>query len=102
MTVYFTKLISGEDIIAETEFMEAKGMPVVVLKNPVQVVAGQSITGEFGYQLVPWLPFVKDHTVPVSADTVMTQTEIDTKMLNEYSTIAGTGIQIPDNKIVIG
>lgn len=96
--ILLTKLISGEEILSDTEVVHADGVPVCLLKQPCQVIMMPTERG-MSVQLVPWMPYAKDHTVPIAADMLMTQIEVEQNLINQYNSAYGSGIQIPDNKI---
>ena len=97
--ILLTKLISGDEIISECTVVNAEGVPVCVLTKPAQIGLVPNESGGVGLQMIPWLPFAKDHTVPIAADMILTQVEVEQDIINRYNAIFGSGIQVPDNKI---
>lgn len=99
--ILLTKLTTGEEIISDTQVVSAHDTHVCLLKKPCQIIAVQSEHG-MGIQMVPWMLYAKDHTVPVPLDMIMTQVEVETDLYNKYNAAFGSGIQVPDSKIVLG
>lgn len=90
MTVKVYKLISGEDIIAECE-SDHLGY---LFYNPALLVVQQTQDGRVGAAFAPFAPFAKDGKVRIFRDFVIGEIELDTKMVNEYNRIFGSGIMI--------
>jgi hypothetical protein len=90
MTVKVYKLISGEDIIADGE-SDHLGY---VFHNPALLVVQQTQDGRVGAAFAPFAPFAKDGKVRIFKDFVIGEIELDTKMVNEYNRIFGSGIMI--------
>lgn len=100
MTICITKLVNGEEIISDTDVIQNDGTVIVLLKKPCAINLVPTENG-FGMHLFPWMSYVKEHVIPMPADMIMTQVEAGTDLYNKYNSIFGSGIQVPDNKIVL-
>lgn len=96
--ILLTKLVSGEEIISDSEVVNAEGVPVCVFKKPCLLISVPTEQG-VGLQMIPWMMYAKDHTVPIPADMIMTQVEVETDLYNKYNAAFGSGIQIQSSSI---
>jgi hypothetical protein len=79
------KLISGDEIIADvSEFDDGN---LVVLSKPIG--------------LAPFCPYAKDNIVPIRGGAIVSIFDPETGMLNEYNTRYGSGLVVPESKIII-
>lgn len=92
------KLISGEDVIADVD-EEIDGL--VILKKPSMIMMIPNQNNQFGIALAPFCPFAKDDIVPIRAGAVISIFEPETGMLNEYNARYGSGLVVPESKIII-
>jgi len=92
------KLISGEDVIADVN-EDIDGL--VILNKPLMIMMIPNQNNQFGIALAPFCPFAKDDMVPIRAGAVISIFEPETGMLNEYNTRYGTGLVVPESKIII-
>lgn len=92
------KLISGEEIIADID-ESLDGL--VLLKKPSLIMMIPNQTNQFGIGLAPFCPYAKDEVVPIRAGAIVTIFEPDTGMKNEYNTRFGTGLVVPESKIIV-
>jgi hypothetical protein len=92
------KLISGEDVIADVN-EDIDGL--VILNKPLMIMMIPNQNNQFGIALAPFCPFAKDDMVPIRAGAVISIFEPETSMLNEYNTRYGTGLVVPESKIII-
>ena len=84
------KVVSGEEIIAEVFNVLGE---VVVLKNPAVIVMQQTQKG-VGVALAPFMPYAEEEKITLSKSAIVAETIPATTMVNEYSRIFGSGIQI--------
>lgn len=98
--ICITKLTNGEELISDTEVVQNKDTVIILLIKPCAIMTVPTEKG-MGVQLIPWMPYAKDHTIPMPADMVMTQVEATTDLYNKYNSIFGSGIQVPDNSIIL-
>ena len=92
------KLLSGDEIIADID-ETIDGL--VILKKPLQIMMIPNQNNQFGIGLAPFCPYAKNEVVPLRAGAVITVFEPDTGMLNEYNTRCGSGLVVPESKIII-
>lgn len=88
MNVKVYRLMTGEDIIADTE-VDQNG---VWFKNPAAIVVQQTQDGRVGAAFAPFAPFAKDNKVLIRQTAIAGEMEVDVKMINEYNRIFGSGI----------
>lgn len=84
------KLSSGEEIIAEVFNILGE---VIILKNPAIIIMQQTQQG-MGIGLAPFMPYAEEEKVTISKSAVVAEAIPATNMVNEYSRIFGSGIQI--------
>lgn len=101
MTICITKLTNGEELISDTDIVEKDGTVIVLLKKPCSINLVPTEVGSIGVQLLPWMMYAKEHTIPMPADMIMTQVEPNNDLYNKYSSIFGSGIQVTESKIVL-
>lgn len=88
MSVKVFKLINGEDLIAEVE----ESADFFIVKNPASIVMQQTERG-VGVALAPYMPYATGELTLYK--TGLTACGIpELQMINEYSRIFGSGIQI--------
>ena len=92
------KLISGEDVIADID-ENIEGL--VILKKPLMVMMIPNQNNQFGIGLAPFCPYAKDDIVPIRSGAVISIFEPETGMLNEYNSRYGTGLVVPESKIIL-
>lgn len=92
------KLISGDEIIADID----EGIDgLVVLKKPLQIMMIPNQNNQFGIGLAPFCPYAKDDVVPLRSGAILTIFDPETGMLNEYNSRYGSGIVVPESKLVL-
>ena len=92
------KLISGEEIIADID-ESIDGL--VILKKPLLIMMVPNQTNQFGIGLAPFCPYAQDEALPVRAGAVVSIFEPDATMRNEYNIRFGSGIVVPESKIIL-
>lgn len=90
MTVKVSKLVTGEDVIADVEIDENG----YLFKNPALLVIQQTQDGRVGASFAPYAPYAKDGLVRIFKNYVIGEIELDVKIINEYNRIFGSGIMI--------
>lgn len=94
------KLISGDEVIADID----EGVDgLVILKKPLQIMLVPNPTqqNQFGIALAPFCPYAKDDVIPIRSGAVLTIFDPETGMLNEYNSRYGSGLVVPESKIII-
>ena len=92
------KLLSGDEIIADID-ESIDGL--IILKKPLQIMMIPNQNNQFGIGLAPFCPYAKNDVVPLREGAVITIFEPETGMLNEYNTRCGSGLVVPESKIII-
>ena len=92
------KLISGEEVIADID-ESVEGL--VLLKKPLLIMMVPNQNNQFGIGLAPFCPYAQSGDIPIRAGAVISIFEPDTGMKNEYNTRFGSGIVIPESKIIV-
>lgn len=88
MNVKVFKLINGEDLIAEVQ----ENADSFTVKNPASIVMQQTERG-VSVALAPYMPYATGDLILYKTGLTACGTP-DVQMVNEYSRIFGTGIQI--------
>jgi hypothetical protein len=91
MTVKIFKLLTGEEVIG-TE--EAQDSDSITLKNPAVILMRQTQDGKFTVALAPYMAYAEFGTVIIYRTAIAADCEPDVQMVNEYSRIYGSGIEI--------
>ena len=92
------KLISGEEIIADIdESLEG----LVILRKPLLIMMVPNQNNQFGIGLAPFCPYAAGGDVPIRAGAVVSIFEPDAGMKNEYNVRFGSGIVVPESKIIV-
>jgi hypothetical protein len=92
------RLISGEDVIADID-ETVEGL--IILKKPLAIMMIPNQNNQFGIGLAPFCPYAKDDIVPIREGAVISIFEPETGMLNEYNTRYGSGLVVPESKIIL-
>jgi hypothetical protein len=92
------KLISGDEVIADID----EGIEgLVILRKPLQIMMIPNQNNQFGIGLAPFCPYAKDDMIPLRSGAVLSIFDPETGMLNEYNTRCGSGIVVPESKIIL-
>jgi hypothetical protein len=92
------KLISGDEVIADID----EGIEgLVILKKPLQIMMIPNQNNQFGIGLAPFCPYAKDDVVPLRSGAILSIFEPEIGMLNEYNSRYGSGIVVPESKIIL-
>ena len=92
------KLISGEEIIADLD-ESIEGL--VILKKPLLIMMVPNQNNQFGIGLAPFCPYAAGGDIPIRAGAVVSIFEPDSGMKNEYNVRFGSGIVVPESKIIV-
>ena len=92
------KLISGEEIIADID-ESIEGL--VILRKPLLIMMVPNQNNQFGIGLAPFSPYAQSGDIPIRAGAVVSIFEPDTGMVNEYNVRFGSGIVLPECKIIV-
>lgn len=91
MTVKIFKLLTGEEVIGSEESSSSDS---ITLKNPAVILMRQTEDGRFTVALAPYMAYAEFGTVIIYKTAIAADCEPDVKMVNEYSRIYGSGIEI--------
>ena len=90
MNIKIIRLISGEELIGDWD-EETK-----IITNPVVMVP--IAKAQLGFQ--PWIPYAEEEEVPLKEQHIVVVLTPDNKLQNEYNKIYGSGLIVPDEKII--
>ena len=90
MNIKIIRLISGEELIGDWD-EETK-----IITNPVVMVP--IAKAQLGFQ--PWIPYAEEEEVPLKEQHIVVVLTPDNKLQNEYNKIYGSGLVVPDEKII--
>ena len=90
--IQVVKLITGEELIGETQDLTSK----ITIKNPcvLQMVPSRNNPEQVGMALAPIAMHVQEHKVTVKMEHVMWIAEPVKELYNQYNSVFGTGIQL--------
>lgn len=89
MNIKVFKMISGEELIAEV----INNLPTTkTLKEPAVIVMQKTEQG-IGVGMMPYMPYVSGN-VALNNSAIAAEGDPDVKLVNEYSRLFGSGIQI--------
>jgi hypothetical protein len=91
MTTLIIKMITGEEVIAETE---ASPQGYLELTNAMSLIGRPDETGNVRMAMVPYAQFATSKKVRVYPHAIMADYEPALEILNQYNRLFGTGIQI--------
>ena len=90
MNIKVVRLVSGEELIGK--WNEEKN----TITNPVVMVPVAK--DQLGFS--PWIPYVDEEEVALNEQHIVTILTPDTKLQNEYNKIYGSGLIVPEEKII--
>jgi hypothetical protein len=90
MNIKVVRLISGEELIGDWDSKKN------IINNPVIMVP--IAKDQLGFQ--PWIPYSDEEDVKLKEQHIMTVLTPDKKLQNEYSKVYGSGLIMPDEKII--
>lgn len=107
MTVYGLKLTSGEEILASTtqNLDVISSEDYIVLTNPVQIVFAPGPDGRPQLGMQDYLMFAKEESagkkLKIHKAHVLFHYNPDTKLVNGYNQMYGSGIVIPESSSIL-
>lgn len=92
MAVKILKFMSGEEVVGE---VTKKGSRVY-MKKPcaIMLINSRSTPDQHSMALVPYAAYTKDHEIEIESRHIMWEAELADDVLNQYSMLFGSGIQI--------
>lgn len=91
MNIKCYKLVTGEEIVAQEQ---ESGDDYVIIKEPIAMVAVPGQNGQYGYGMMPFLPFFDTDRFNIAKKNIMLSGVPVTDILNKYNSMFGSGIQI--------
>jgi len=90
MNIKIVRIVSGEELIGDwNEKTNTITSPVVMI--PVA-------KDQLGFQ--PWIPYSEDEAMTFKEQHIVIVVTPDTKLQNEYSRVYGSGLLVPEEKII--
>ena len=90
MNIKIIRIFSGEELIGD---WNDKTKTII---NPVVMVP--IAKDQLGFQ--PWIPYAEDDEVSFKEEHIVVVLTPDKKLQNEYNKIYGSGLIVPDEKII--
>jgi hypothetical protein len=91
--VYFFKIITGEELIAQVDSELDIDWEEITVRNPVKLALTQN-----GAMMIPYSPFLKSDEIEIRRDHVIFHGEVDTEIYNAYNSKYGSGIVVAGNE----
>ena len=90
MNIKVIRLVSGEELIGD--WNEEKN----IIDNPVIMVP--IAKSQLGFQ--PWIPYAEEEEVQLKEQHIVVVLTPDNKLQNEYNRVFGSGLLVPEEKII--
>ena len=90
MNIKVVRLISSEELIGDWN------EETNIITNPVIMVPVSK--AQLGFS--PWIPYVEEEEVPLKEQHIVTILTPDKKLQNEYNRVYGSGLLVPEEKII--
>ena len=98
MNVKLLRLKSGEDVIADVTLVDTED--TIKIENPAMLMpTGNSQGGHMQMGFGPWAPFSDDKEFEIPRDWLVYITKPNQDLLNQYNSVFGSGIVVPDMKV---
>ena len=90
MNIKVIRIVSGEELIGdwnrETNTITSPVVMVPIAKD------------QLGFQ--PWIPYAEDKEITFKEQHIVVVLTPDTKLQNEYNRVFGSGLLVPEEKII--
>lgn len=90
MNIKIVRIVSGEELIGDWND-ETK----TITQPVVMVPLGKD---QLGFQ--PWIPYSEDENITFKEQHIVVVLTPDTKLQNEYNRVFGSGLLVPEEKII--
>ena len=90
MNIKIIRLISGEELIGDWN------RETNTITNPVVMIPVAK--DQLGFQ--PWIPYSEEEDIQLKEQHIMTVLTPDAKLQNEYNRVYGSGLVVPEEKII--
>ena len=98
MNVKLLRLKSGEDVIADVTLVDTED--TIKLENPaILMPMGDPKGGHMQMGFGPWAPFSDQTEFEIPRDWLVFISTPGKDLLNQYNTMFGSGIVVPDMKV---
>ena len=98
MNVKLLRLKSGEDVIADVTLVDTED--TIKMTNPaILMPMGGNQGGHVQMGFGPWAPFSDDKKFEIPRDWLVYISTPNKDLLNQYNSMFGSGIVVPDMKI---
>ena len=99
MNVKLLRLKSGEDVIADVTLVDTED--TIKIKNPAQIIpmGQQQQGGQMSMGFGPWAPFAEEKEFEIPRDWLVYISTPNKDLLNQYNSVFGSGIVVPDMKV---
>ena len=99
MNVKLLRLKSGEDIIADVTLVDTED--TIKIENPAVLMpmGQQQQGGQMSMGFGPWAPFADQKEFEIPRDWLVHMSTPTKDLLNQYNTMFGAGIVVPDMKV---
>lgn len=86
------KLITSEEIVGNCT---KKGSKIYVDKPcAIMLISSKSTPDQHSMALIPYAAYAKDHKIEIESKQVVWEAELEDDVMNQYSMLFGSGIQI--------
>ena len=90
MNIKIVRIVSGEELIGEWN------KETNTITNPVVMIPVAK--DQLGFQ--PWVPYSEDEEITLKDQHIVVVLTPDTKLQNEYNRVFGSGLLVPEEKII--
>ena len=90
MNIKIVRIVSGEELIGEWN------KETNTITNPVVMIPVAK--DQLGFQ--PWIPYSEEESMTFKDQHIVVVVTPDTKLQNEYSRVYGSGLLVPEEKII--
>ena len=99
MNVKLLRLKSGEDIIADVTLVDTED--TIKIENPAVLMpmGQQQQGGQMSMGFGPWAPFADQKEFEIPRDWLVYMSTPNKDLLNQYNSVFGSGIVVPDMKV---
>ena len=90
MNIKIVRIVSGEELIGDWN------KETNTITNPVVMIPVAK--DQLGFQ--PWIPYAEDKEITFKEQHIVVVLTPDTKLQNEYNRVFGSGLLVPEEKII--
>lgn len=97
MTIEVFRVVAGEEIIGD---VKDDGGDLIVVENPAVIAVMPGEDGSMQVRLGPMSPSTDDTRFTIDKSNVLYRVTPKSDLLNYYNQIFGSGLIMPENKII--